>query len=136
MVDYPTAAQPARALNLVDQRIAKPNLDAAFAALSDASRREMIRILLHRPKRAGELAESLDMSPQALSRHLRILRKAGLVSDEGIEEDARVRVYSVPPAAFQPVQLWLAQIEEHWRGQLNAFKTYAESVPRSRKSKA
>ena len=136
MVDYPTAAQPARALSLVDQRLAKPNLDAAFAALSDASRREMIRILLHKPRRAGELAESVSMSPQALSRHLRILRRAGLVSEEGIEDDARVRVYSVPPAAFQPVQLWLAQIEEHWRGQLNAFKSYAESAQRGRKSKA
>ena len=136
MVDYRAAAQPARALSLVDQRLAKPALDAAFAALSDASRREMIRILLHKPKRAGELAQSVSMSPQALSRHLRILRRAGLVSEEGIEDDARVRVYSVAPAAFQPVQLWLAQIEEHWRGQLSAFKTYAESAQRGRKSKA
>jgi DNA-binding transcriptional ArsR family regulator len=120
----------------VDPRLAKPNLDAAFAALSDASRREMIRILLHKPKRAGELAESVSMSPQALSRHLRILRRAGLVSEEGIEDDARVRIYSVPPAAFQPVQSWLAQIEEHWRGQLSAFKTYAESAQRGRKPKA
>ncbi len=136
MVDYPTAAQPARALSCMDHRPARPNLDAAFAALSDASRREMIRILLHKPKRAGELAESVGMSPQALSRHLRILRRAGLVSEEGIEEDARVRLYSVPAAAFQPVQLWLAQIEEHWRDQLNAFKTYAESAQRGRKPKA
>jgi len=47
-----------------------------------------------------------------------------------------VRIYSVPPSAFQPVQSWLAQIEEHWRGQLNAFKTYAESAQRGRKPKA
>jgi DNA-binding transcriptional ArsR family regulator len=120
----------------VDQRLAKTNLDSTFAALSDASRREMIRILLHKPKRAGELAQSVSMSPQALSRHLRILRRAGLVTEEGIEDDARVRVYSVSAAAFQPVQLWLAQIEEHWRGQLNAFKTYAESAQRGRKPKA
>jgi DNA-binding transcriptional ArsR family regulator len=113
----------------------KPDLDAAFAALSDASRREMIRMLLHRPRRAGELAESIDMSPQALSRHLRVLRKAGLVSEEGIEDDARVRIYSVHPAAFQPVQQWLAQVEELWRGQLHAFKSYAENSPRNRKPK-
>jgi DNA-binding transcriptional ArsR family regulator len=135
VVDYRAAAKPARALSFVDQRLAKPNLDSAFAALSDASRREMIRILLHKPKRAGELAQSLSMSPQALSRHLRILRRAGLVSEEGIEDDARVRIYSVSPAAFQPVQLWLAQIEELWRGQLHAFKIYAESPQRGRKPK-
>ena len=113
----------------------RPNLDAAFTALSDASRREMIRTLLNKPQRAGELAQSVNMSPQALSRHLRMLRKAGLVSEAGIENDARVRVYSVHPAAFQPLQQWLAQVEELWRGQLQAFKAYAESSPRNRKVK-
>ena len=119
----------------MDQRLYKPNLDAAFAALSDASRREMIRVLLQQPRRAGELAQSVDMSPQALSRHLRVLRKAGLVFEEGIERDARVRVYSVHPAAFQPVQQWLAQVEELWRVQLHSFKSYAETAARGRKPK-
>jgi DNA-binding transcriptional ArsR family regulator len=119
----------------MEQRLSRPNLDAAFSALSDSARREMIRILLQQPRRAGELAESIDMSPQALSRHLRILRRAGLVSEAGIETDARVRVYSVHPAAFQPVQQWLAQVEQLWRGQLNAFKAYAENSPRARKPK-
>ena len=114
----------------------KPDLDAAFAALSDSSRREMLRMLLHKPRRAGELAASIDMSPQALSRHLRVLRKAGLVAEQGIEDDARVRVYSVHPSAFQPVQQWLAQAEELWRAQLHAFKAYAENVQRNRKPKA
>src|ERR1700704_1882672 len=117
----------------MDQHAVKPSLDAAFAALSDSSRREMIRMLLHKPRRAGELAQTVAMSPQALSRHLRVLRKAGLVAEEGIEEDARVRVYSVHPAAFQPVQQWLAQIEELWRGQLHAFKSYADLSQRGGK---
>jgi DNA-binding transcriptional ArsR family regulator len=119
----------------MDHRTAKPDLDAAFSALSDASRREMIRTLLHKPKRAGELAQSVNMSPQALSRHLRVLRRAGLVSEEGIEEDARVRIYSVHPAALQPVQQWLAQVEELWRAQLHAFKAYAENSQRGRKAR-
>ena len=135
MVDHPAPAKSTglSAARIVDQRAVKPGLDAAFAALSDSSRREMIRMLLHKPRRAGELAQTVDMSPQALSRHLRVLRKAGLVAEEGIEEDARVRVYSVHPAAFQPVQQWLAQIEELWRGQLQAFKSYAEHSQRGRK---
>jgi len=60
--------------------------ETAIAALSDSSRREMIRVLLQRPRRAGELAQCVDMSPQALSRHLRVLRKAGLVAEESIED--------------------------------------------------
>jgi DNA-binding transcriptional ArsR family regulator len=108
-------------------------LDAAFLALSDANRRDMIRTLLHKPRRAGELAETVSMSPQALSRHLRVLRRAGLVVEEGIETDARVRMYRVHPDAFAPIEAWLAEVEEVWRRQLQAFKAYAESAQRTRK---
>ncbi len=101
-------------------------LSAAFGALSDASRREIIRLLLQKPRRAGELAQSMDMSPQALSRHLRVLRKAGLVVEHGIENDARGRIYSVHATTFQPVQNWMAQVEVLWRRQLQAFKVFAE----------
>jgi DNA-binding transcriptional ArsR family regulator len=114
-----------------NQRSPILQLNAAFAALSDSSRREMIRMLLQRPRRAGELAECVAMSPQALSRHLRVLRKAGLVSEQGIEDDARVRIYSVHPAAFQPVQQWMAQVEDLWRRQLHAFKAFAENPRRN-----
>jgi DNA-binding transcriptional ArsR family regulator len=119
----------------MDPRAPNLQLNAAFAALSDAGRREMIRVLLQKPRRAGELAACIAMSPQALSRHLRVLRKAGLVSEQGIEEDARVRVYSVHPAAFQPVQQWLAQAEDLWRRQLHSFKIYAENPRRSGRHK-
>ena len=110
-------------------------LDLTFAALADASRREVIRLLLQKPRRAGELAASIDMSPQALSRHLRVLRRAGLISEEGIEADARVRVYSVQATAFQPIQQWIGQAEELWRRQLGAFKAYAEGLHRPRKGR-
>ena len=111
----------------MQQRPKDFQLSASFAALADASRREMISLLLQKPRRAGELAECIDMSPQALSRHLRVLRKAGLVSEHGIESDARVRVYSVHASAFQPVQHWMAQVEDLWHRQLHAFKTFAEN---------
>ena len=120
----------------MDQRSPNLQLNAAFAALSDSSRREMIRMLLQKPRRAGELAECVGMSPQALSRHLRVLRKAGLVSEQGIEDDARVRIYSVHPTAFEPVQLWMAQVEDLWRRQLHAFKAFAENPRRTGKPKA
>jgi len=117
-------------------RSSEIELSAAFGALSDASRRQMLRLLLQKPRRAGELAESLDMSPQALSRHLRILRKAGLVFEQGIERDARVRIYSVHATAFQPVQDYMAQVENLWQRQLQAFKVFAENPPRARGLKA
>jgi DNA-binding transcriptional ArsR family regulator len=117
------------------QRSPNADLDASFAALSDATRREMIRALLQKPRRAGELAECVAMSPQALSRHLRVLRRAGLIAEEGLVEDARVRIYSVQPRALEPVQQWLAQVEDLWRRQLQSFKLYAESAHRVRRGR-
>ena len=135
MVGHAASSHPLSAGGPADHRSANQQLNAAFSALSDASRREMLRILLQKPRRAGELAECIDMSPQALSRHLRVLRKAGLISEHGIEDDARVRVYSVAPAAFHPVQQWMAQAEDLWRHQLHAFKAYAENPRRAARSK-
>jgi DNA-binding transcriptional ArsR family regulator len=91
----------------------------------------MIRLLAVQPRRAGDLALGVRMSPQALSRHLRVLRKAGLVAETGIEADARVRVYRIPEHAFESVQHWLAAAEDLWRRQLSAFKAYAEQAQRN-----
>jgi DNA-binding transcriptional ArsR family regulator len=111
------------------------DLDAAFAALSDVTRRSVVQALLARPRRAGELAQCVKMSPPALSRHLRVLRKAGLVIEEAIEADARVRLYRLDPAAFAPVHDWLGQIEALWEEQLLAFKKHAERSGRARRPK-
>jgi DNA-binding transcriptional ArsR family regulator len=102
------------------------SLDAAFGALADATRREVIRALLTEPRRAGELARLVSMSPPALSRHLRVLRRAGVVVEQGAEHDARVRIYRLSPSAFAPIQAWLDEVESLWEDQLGAFKTYAE----------
>lgn len=103
------------------------DLDAAFAALADSTRRAVIRELLREPLRAGELAARVQMSPPALSRHLRVLREAGLIVEDGVENDARVSVYKVDLVAFAPVRGWLDEVETHWREQLASFKAYAES---------
>ena len=109
------------------------DLTQAFTALADPTRRELIRCLLDRPRRAGELADALDLPPPAVSKHLRVLRLAKLVSERGIDEDARVRVYRVEQAAFRPAGDWIDAIERHWDEQLRAFKAHAE---RKRPAKA
>jgi DNA-binding transcriptional ArsR family regulator len=107
-----------------------PDLDGAFAALADPTRRAVIRALLRKPLRAGELAERVEMSPPALSRHLRVLRQAGLIIEEGLGGDARVRVYTVDVNAFAPVREWIDQMEDIWHEQLQAFKEHAERTAR------
>jgi len=123
-------AQSKGKMNLASSR----DLDVAFAALADPTRRAVIRALLRKPHRAGELADVVAMSPPALSRHLRVLRNAGLIVDEGVRDDARVRVFSVAPDAFVPMRDWLGQVEDLWQEQLHAFKAHAERSRRARKA--
>jgi DNA-binding transcriptional ArsR family regulator len=104
-----------------------PNsLDATLAALADPTRRGVIDLLRRKPRRAGELADALSMSAPAMSRHLRVLRKAGLVDERELDDDARVRVYRLRPERFGALRTWLDQVEAFWGGQLDAFKTHAE----------
>ena len=106
--------------------IAETQLDRTFAALADPTRRRVVDLLHKRPRRAGELAAAFGMSAPAMSRHLRVLRKTGLVDEEAEEDDARARVYRLCPEPFAKLRAWLDQVEGYWTDQLGAFKAHAE----------
>jgi DNA-binding transcriptional ArsR family regulator len=78
-----------------------PAVDRTLAALSDSTRRAVVDLLRKKPYRAGELADALAMTPAALSRHLRVLRKSGLIVDDEVEDDARVKLYRLKPEALR-----------------------------------
>ena len=105
---------------------AAQKLDKTLTALADPTRRKVVELLRKRPRRAGELADSLKVSPQAMSRHLRQLRKSGLVEENGLEDDARVRVYGLRPEPFAALRGWLEEVELFWSDQLEAFRVHAE----------
>ena len=109
---------------------AAKKLDATFAALADPTRRGVVELLRKEPLRAGELAAALHMTPPAMSRHLRVLRRTGLVEEGDTEQDARVRVYRLRPERFSELRAWLHQIEAFWVDQLDAFKAHAERTRR------
>jgi len=113
------------------------DLDRTLAALADPTRRGVVDLLRRKPQRAGDLAAAFDMSPPAMSRHLRVLRKTGLVDveDGELEDDARVRVYRLRPEPFAELRDWLTEVETFWTGQLDAFKRHAERPGRKKKAK-
>ncbi len=106
------------------------DLDRTLAALADPARRAVVETLRKAPRRAGDLATALGLSPPAMSRHLRVLRTTGLVEEEHGGPDARVRVYRLRREPFGALRHWLDDIERFWTLQLESFKAHAE---RSRK---
>jgi DNA-binding transcriptional ArsR family regulator len=109
-------------------------LDRTLAALADPTRRGVVDLLRKGPRRAGELAAALEMTPPAMSRHLRVLRKTGLVEEDEIEQDARVRIYRLRHEPFSGLRRWLDQVESFWGDQLSSFKAHAEAT-RARKGR-
>lgn len=105
---------------------AATNLDRTFAALADPARRGVVDLLRKRPRRASELADKLSLTRPAMSRHLRVLRRTGLVTEQELPDDARVRMYQIEPQAFRELRGWLEEVEAFWGDQLHAFKRHAE----------
>ena len=110
----------------------KTELNATLSALADRKRRAVIDLLKEQPRRAGEIATALSLTPPALSRHLRVLRRSGLIHEQGIEEDARVRIYRLRKEPFDELRVWLGEVESFWTGELAAFRDHVESskIPR------
>lgn len=101
-------------------------LDQTFLALADPTRRGVVELLRETPRRAGELAEKLDVSAPALSRHLKVLREAGLVEEKEDAIDRRARVYELARAPFRELAAWIDHVEAYWTDQLDAFRAHVE----------
>ncbi len=101
-----------------------------FEVLADPTRRHVVQLLGRRPHRAGELADATGVSQPAMSRHLKILLTSGIVDDERVPEDARVRLFTLQPESLVAVQAFLDQLQVEWRTQLRSFKRHVEGKSR------
>jgi DNA-binding transcriptional ArsR family regulator len=118
-------------------------LETTFAALAEPTRFRVVGMLRGRELSAGELATRCATSNPAMSRHLRVLRKSGIVEiapSPRAEQDARLRVYRLRPDPFVDLKDWIDQMQQFWGGQLSAFKAYAERkqalpVPRAKRQR-
>ncbi len=101
-------------------------LDQTLNALSDPTRRQIVNMLAEKSLSAGEIGKTFEISAPALSRHLRILRRSGLVDDERDPSDNRLRIFRLRLSPLSELQDWLEQVDDFWNLQLSAFKQYAE----------
>ena len=98
----------------------------AMAALGDPVRREIIEVLLDHPEDAGTLAGRFTISRPAVSRHLRVLREAGLVR---VEPSAQRRVYHVQPEPMRDLDAWVQRHRAFWADRLDALDAHLEDQP-------
>ncbi|MCU1537973.1 MAG: winged helix-turn-helix transcriptional regulator [Humibacillus sp.] len=102
-------------------------MDAVLQALADESRRTVLEILRDHPATAGELADALPIARPGTSRHLRVLREAGLVD---VRQEGQRRIYSLRAEALVEVDEWLEGYRALWNHRLDALHT---EIARGRK---
>ena len=109
--------------NAAEQR---QNLDAALRALADKNRRTILALVRESPRAVGEIAEQAAVSQQAASHHLRVLKDAGLVSEE---RDGARHLFAVRTDGFAAVREFL---DGFWPAQLQELKRAAERAARAK----
>lgn len=106
------------------QRSVTHSAQATFNALSDPTRRAVLDMLRYGSRPAGQIAGAFAVSRPAISRHLRLLRRAQLVREH---REGRHRLYHLNPGPLKAVDSWLNEYRVFWQASLASLKSFVES---------
>ena len=95
-----------------------------FDVLADPTRRRILDQLRERPRTVGDLVATLEVSQPSVSKHLRVLRDAGVVD---VRKDAQRRVYELRPEALAEVLAWVEPYRTLWAGRLDALERHLDA---------
>ena len=98
--------------------------ETTFQALADPTRRDVLDLLRRGSQPAGDIAQAFPISRPAISKHLRLLRRAHLVREQ---RQGRHRVYQLNPEPLRAVDSWLDQYRAFWNLNLTNLKTFVEA---------
>jgi DNA-binding transcriptional ArsR family regulator len=104
-------------------------LDHTFSALADPTRRAILVRLARGEATVGEIAEPFDISLPAISRHLKVLQKASLISNERAGKQRRCRLR---PEALSSAQEWLDFNRRFWSGSFERLASHLKKHPRAK----
>lgn len=104
-------------------------MDAVLHAIADGHRRTMLEVLRDHPATVNELAAMIPIARPGVSRHLRVLREAGLVE---ARQDAQRRIYSLRPDPLMDVDMWLSDYRALWTNRMAALHTEISRGTRQR----
>lgn len=103
---------------------------SVFEVLAERNRRAILHLLLKRERSVGELERELDRPQPTISKHLRVLREAGLVESR---VDAQKRVYRLRPERLEEVDEWLEPFRRLWTDRLDALERHLDRMPHAPK---
>ncbi|GAA3933728.1 metalloregulator ArsR/SmtB family transcription factor [Actinomadura viridis] len=98
-------------------------MSSAFAVLAEPTRRRILDLLLERPRPVGELVERLGLTQPGTSKHLKVLREAGLVH---ARQEAQRRVYELRLEPLAEMDAWLAPYRRAWSSRLDALEDHLD----------
>jgi DNA-binding transcriptional ArsR family regulator len=98
-----------------------------FDVLAEPTRRRILDLLLDRERPVGELVKKLKLSQPGVSKHLRVLREAGLVS---VRNDAQRRIYGIRPEPLEEIAEWLEPYRRLWANRLDALEQHLDEEDR------
>ena len=110
--------------------LSEAKLDLVFAALSDLVRRRILEQLDGKELLVSELAEPFDISLQAVSKHIQVLVKAGLVNQERTGRVSRCRLDAGP---IQTAAVWLNRYSKYWQNQFDTLATWLEEIEHNKR---
>lgn len=100
-------------------------MDSLFDVLAEANRRRILDLLRDGPRPVGDLVDALELTQPAVSKHLRILREAGLVD---VQAAGRQRLYSLRAAPLRELDQWLSDYRRHWEESMDRLDEYLASL--------
>jgi DNA-binding transcriptional ArsR family regulator len=97
-----------------------------LAVLADPTRRRIVELLGETPRTASEIYRAFPIADPAVSRHLRVLREAGLIVERRVPADKRVRLYTLAPQPLEILSAWIEGVSRAWQQQLDSFRDYVD----------
>jgi len=107
-------------------------VDSVFDILAEPNRRAILRLLASSERSVGDIERQLGMSQPAVSKHLRVLREAGVVE---CTVDAQRRLYRLKPAALQELDAWLTPFRQFWSAHVDALERHLDRMDREAPAK-
>ncbi len=100
-------------------------VSTTFEVLAEPTRRRILDDVRDRERSVGELVERLHLSQPGVSKHLRVLREAGLVD---VRQDAQRRLYRVRPEPLAEIDAWISPFRKLWEARLDALERHLDDI--------